>query len=128
MAHETAVHRVDAESANGMPTPVNPELALDGIEEILVIMLEGDWSEDADDAMTGQRVALSTGGRSWGVTLQKESVTVAEGAGGRDATVDGDPSDVLLWLWGRLEDDHVTRSGDEEALRLLRSRLTLATQ
>ncbi|MEA2554720.1 MAG: hypothetical protein QOI60_51 [Actinomycetota bacterium] len=128
LAHETAVHRVDAESANGTPTPVNPGLALDGIDEILVIMLEGDWSEDADDAATGQRVALSTGGRTWGVTLQKESVTVAEGAGGGDATVDGDPSDVLLWLWGRLGDERVTRSGDEEALRVLRSRLALATQ
>lgn len=41
MAHETAVHRIDAESAIGMQTPVDPELAIDGVDEILVIMLAG---------------------------------------------------------------------------------------
>ena len=35
---------------------------------------------------------------------------------------------VLLWLWGRAPDERVTRSGDGDAIRLLRSRLVLATQ
>jgi hypothetical protein len=76
----------------------------------------------------GQRVAISAGGRTWDVTLEKESVEVAEGAGAEDASIGGNPSDVLLWLWGRLSDEHVTRSGDEDAIGLLRSRLALATQ
>ena len=52
MAHETAVHRVDAELARGASTPVDAALATDGVDEILHLMLEGDWSDDADDAMT----------------------------------------------------------------------------
>jgi uncharacterized protein (TIGR03083 family) len=128
MAHETAVHRTDGELAVGTPTPVNAELAVDGVDEILVIMLAGDWSDEPDDAATGQRVAVSAGGRTWHVTLERESVSVTEDGGEADAALGGDPSDVLLWLWGRAPDERVTRSGDEKALRLLRSRLVLATQ
>jgi uncharacterized protein (TIGR03083 family) len=128
MAHETAVHRTDAELATGTPTPIDPDLAVDGVDEILRIMLAGDWSDEPDDAATGQRVAIATGGRTWRVELERESVTVAEEGGERDATLEGDPSDVVLWLWGRSPDERVKRTGDDQALRLLRSRLVLATQ
>jgi uncharacterized protein (TIGR03083 family) len=128
MAQETAVHRVDGELAIGTPTPVDAELAIDGVDEILIIMLAGDWSDEPDDAATGQRVAISTGGRTWEVTLDRESVSVAEDGGGGDAALEGDPSDVLLWLWGRASNERVTRSGDGDAIRLLRARLVLATQ
>lgn len=128
MAHETAVHRVDAELATGSATPIDAELAVDGVDEILAIMLEGDWSEAPDVGAGGQAVAVSTGGRTWRVVLEREAVTVVEEDGAHDAVVEGDPSDVDLWLWGRASDDRVTRSGDEEALRVLRTRLVLATQ
>ena len=81
MAHETAVHRVDAELARGASTPVDAGLAMDGVDELLHIMLAGDWSEDADDAMTGQRVAIETGGRAWQVVLHREAMTVIDGGG-----------------------------------------------
>jgi len=134
MAHETAVHRVDAELAVGRATPVDAELALDGIGEVLTIMLEGDWSE-APDASTGQRVAVEAGSRRWVVTLEPTAVGIAEDAGEADATITGeadatitgDPSNVLLWLWGRAADDRVSRTSEAEAT-LLRARLTLATQ
>lgn len=79
-------------------------------------------------ARVGQRVAITTEGTTWRVTLEKESANVAEDGGAADATIREDPSDVLLWLWGRSPDERVMHSGDEEALRLLRSRLVLATQ
>ena len=128
MAHETAVHRIDAESASGTSNPVDAELAVDGVDEILVIMLAGDWSDDPDDASTGQHVAISTGERTWHVALERESVSITEDGEGEGATLGGDPSDVLLWLWGRALDERVVRSGDEETFHVLRSRLVLATQ
>jgi uncharacterized protein (TIGR03083 family) len=128
MAHETAVHRVDAESATGALTPVDAELALDGIDEILVLMLAGDWSEDPDDAAQGQRVSISAGDRSWTVTVDRGAMGVADGGDAGDASVQDDPSDVLLWLWGRAPDERVARSGDPEVLRVLRERLVMATQ
>jgi uncharacterized protein (TIGR03083 family) len=128
MALETAVHRTDAESAAGRPTPVDADLAVDGVDEILVVMLAGDWSDEPDDSLEGQVVLITSGGRTWRIVLDRESVMITEDGIAADATIGGDPSDVLLWLWGRAPDEQVIRSGDEEALRLLRSRLILATQ
>jgi uncharacterized protein (TIGR03083 family) len=128
MAQETVVHRIDGEQASGAVTPVDPDLAVDGVDEVLAIFLAGDWSEDPDDALTGQRVAISTGGRSWRVDLTPDAVSVTLDGASADATLGGDPADVLLWLWGRLPDERVTRSGDSDAIRLLRARLVQATQ
>jgi uncharacterized protein (TIGR03083 family) len=128
MAHETAVHRVDAELASGGSTPIDSALATDGVDEVLHIMLAGDWSDDADDAMTGQVIDISTGGRSWRVVLDREAVSVSDEASEADAMLTGDPSDVLLWLWGRVPDDRVEQAGDPEAHRLMRTRLEMATQ
>jgi uncharacterized protein (TIGR03083 family) len=128
MAHETAVHRVDTELATGVTTPIDPELAIDGVDEVLERMLAGDWSEDPDDAATGQSVAISTGGRTWFVTLERERMSVSEDGESRDAVIEGDPSDVLLWLWGRAPDDRVFLSGDGAMIRLTRTRLAMATQ
>jgi len=91
-------------------------------------MLEGDWSDDADDAMNGHRIEITTGGRSWQVRLDREAVTVSEGDEAADASVTGEPSDVLLWLWGGEPDERVTRSGELDLHRLMRTRLVLATQ
>lgn len=128
MAQETAVHRVDAELAAGTPGPVDEDLAVDGVEEILSVMLDGDWSDEPDALATGQDIAITTGDRTWLVTLTQESVAVTTGGPAGDATVAGDPSDVLLWLWGRAPEDAVTTAGDVDALRILRTRLVLATQ
>jgi hypothetical protein len=131
MAHETAVHRVDAELAAGAPTPIDSGLATDGIAEILEIMLAGDWSDEPDEAASGQRVSIEAGDRSWLVTMDRAAIEVNE-VDPRDentqASIAGDPSDVDLWLWGRASDDRIRRSGDEPTLALLRSRLVFATQ
>jgi uncharacterized protein (TIGR03083 family) len=127
MAHETAIHRVDAELAAGDVTPLDPDLALDGIDEILRVMLEGDWSDEPSDESTGQRVAIETAGRRWVVVLGRASITVEDG-GAAAATLSGDPGDVDLWLWGRSDEATLARSGDPDSVSLLRSRLALATQ
>jgi uncharacterized protein (TIGR03083 family) len=129
MAHETAVHRVDAELAAGAALPIDDDLAVDGIDEILNLMLAGDWSDEPDGSATGQRVEVASGGTAWTVVLDRDLVTVASIAAPEAvARIGGDPSDVDLWLWGRADDDRIDRAGDEEVVRSLRRRLVLATQ
>ena len=130
MAQETAVHRVDAQSAFGAITPVDTDLAVDGVDEVLTLFLAGDWSDAPVDRVgSGERIAVTAGAQSWLVTLQPRAVEVSRPDGTAvDATLSGAPSDVLLWLWGRAADDTVDRGGDASAIRLLRERLTLATQ
>lgn len=127
MAQETAVHRVDVESAFGQESPVDAELAADGVDEVLVMMLAGDWSSEVTPHLTGSAL-VSTGGRSWRVAMAPAEVTVEESAGAADVTVSGDPSPLLLWLWGRAPDGAVRFDGDADAGRRLRERLALATQ
>jgi uncharacterized protein (TIGR03083 family) len=127
MAQETAVHRVDVQSAYGAPGPVDADLAVDGVDEVLVMMLSGDWSSLPQPDLNGT-VAVATGGRTWRVAMMPEEVTVEESDGDAEATVSGEPGDVLLWLWGRAGDERVTFGGDRDAARRFRERLALATQ
>jgi len=129
MAHETAIHGADVEAVSGSVTLLDTELAVDGIDEILTIMLAGDWSEAPSPESVGQRVAVIGGDRAWVVVLEPTEIGVAERSGdGVSATVGGDPSNVDLWLWGRAPDSAIEASGTASDVRLLRERLVLATQ
>ncbi|HKR99196.1 MAG TPA: maleylpyruvate isomerase family mycothiol-dependent enzyme [Candidatus Dormibacteraeota bacterium] len=127
MALETAVHRVDVESAAGSMTPVDPALALDGIDEVLRIFLVArDQPADAD----GQhRVDVASDGESWTVELHNDRVTTTAGASpDADARLSGDSEPLFLYLWGRAERDGLEVSGDTTAVDALRRRLVAATQ
>lgn len=127
MAHETAVHRHDVERAAGQTTAVAADLAVDGIDEVLELMLAGDWSPYVVDAASGGTVLVSSGGHDWAVTLDPSTVTVARHAlPGAVARVTGEPGEVLLWLWGR--GPLPGSEGDLAAVTELRDRLALATR
>ena len=55
MAHEAAIHRVDVELAHDDVTPVDGELALDGVDEVLRRFLAGDWSDEEVSDSTADR-------------------------------------------------------------------------
>ncbi|HTY73930.1 MAG TPA: maleylpyruvate isomerase family mycothiol-dependent enzyme [Actinomycetes bacterium] len=142
MAHETAVHRVDVQSAAGWASPVDPELALDGIDELLGINLSWDWSDASEEdwagvdpqAGVGLPLDLVVGERRWRVELTPTGATVAGLAGEAfdgpvaAATIAGAGSDVLLWGWGRLPDSAVTIGGDAALVAAVKDRLRLSTQ
>jgi uncharacterized protein (TIGR03083 family) len=142
MAQETAIHRADVESAGGAITPIDPELALDGVDELLGLMLEGDWSDvtpeewgDVDpQAGAGRPIELRSGERRWRVVAHPDRNDVTGVAGEpvdgppAEATVEAGASDLLLWAWGRAPDSAVTIDGDPSLVKALRDRLVLATQ
>jgi hypothetical protein len=98
MALETAVHRADVESAVGPVTPIDADLALDGIDELLHVMLADAGIEDVPGPVVGAgRVRVDIAGTS-----------VSAGA-----------SDLLLWLWGRTPEGTIEVIGDEAGLREL---------
>jgi uncharacterized protein (TIGR03083 family) len=142
MAQETAVHRADVESAAGPITPVDADLALDGVDEVLELMLAGDWSDVTPEewgavdpqAGAGRPIDLIAGDRRWRVLAHPDRVDVG-GLRGKpiegppaDLSVTGEPSDLLLWVWGRLPDSVVALDGDLGLVQALRDRLVLATQ
>jgi uncharacterized protein (TIGR03083 family) len=141
MAQETAVHRLDVEDAARTPGPIDAELALDGIDEVLDLFISDGWDTDVTPeewgdvdphAGEGRSVAVRSGGRAWRSTLGPATIALErlDGAGDArgDATVSGDPESVLLWLWGRRGDDVVDLGGDPAVLGPFRDRLVIATQ
>jgi uncharacterized protein (TIGR03083 family) len=136
MAQETAVHRVDVEGALGATTPIDVELAVDGIDEVLDVFMDHDWATVSPDewgavdphAGEGTTIAVHSGARVWRSTLGPERIVLARNDGPADATVSGDPEDVLLWLWGRRPDTAVSLNGGSSALSAFRDRLVVATQ
>lgn len=125
MALETAVHRVDAELAHNVLTPVDEELALDGIDEVLTLMLGGPWWEEGDtEHPVDATIRITSEGRSWTIRLDATSATIAPGAEGDvDAEVFGDAPDIFLWLWGRRDLNLAQSAGNDEATLAFRSRV-----
>lgn len=128
MAMEIAVHRYDAELAHGVPTAIEDDLAIDGIDEALRAILGGPWWDESDtEEPLDARTRVTSAGRSWTVAADLRSVTVTEGDTDAVAVeIAGAPEDVFLWLWGRRGDETLAITGDAGLAASLRRRLAEA--
>ncbi len=123
MAQEAAVHRWDAEVAHTTPAPIDPALAIDGVDELGEVFL----------AHAGRRGITGTGetlhlhatdpglaegtleGGEWMLTFHEGGVDVAHGHGKGDMAVRGPAQDLLLLVWNR-GPVHVETFGDPDPL------------
>lgn len=103
MAHETAVHRWDAQAASGPPVAFDPPVAADGVDEVLTVLVphhparaEGGPGPDGS-----VHVHLTDTPGEWLVRLAGTAVEVTSGHAGADSALRGPASDTLLALWGR---------------------------
>jgi hypothetical protein len=128
MAQETAVHRVDVESAFEAVTSVADDLAVDGVDEVLDLFLVYQAEDVGPDGPGRGTVAVRTGENIWRLTLSADDVALSREPGATDAVVSGEPSELLLWLWGRRPDSAVLLEGDGELLTGFRARLKVVTQ
>lgn len=128
MALETVVHRVDVETQFGPRSAIDEALAVDGIDEVLTLMLGGE--DEAAVAVPGTgTVNIACAGASWSVRLEDARTVVEAGAqASPDAELSGDPGELFLYLWGRAPLETLTRTGDESRIALMRARLAVATQ
>ena len=112
-ACETLVHRWDAENAFGEPSPLDAELARDGVDEMFTVFArEPEGAYEGPDA----RVGLKTDGATWILGLEHgKTPAFAPATGDAEATdvrIEARAEDLLLFLWGRLGRDVLTVSGD----------------
>ncbi|WP_436492717.1 maleylpyruvate isomerase family mycothiol-dependent enzyme [Actinokineospora sp. HUAS TT18] len=133
MTQETVIHRIDAELAAGVDSEKVPDaLAIDGIDEVLHRFLAYFSVEEAEEfttlaALTGQRVAVRSGGTTWIVDLRPTGVLI-DTEGAFDAAVIAEPDVMLRWLWRRVPLDAVSTEGDLLAIKTLHGVLEEATQ
>jgi len=135
MAQETVIHRVDGEQAAGATlAPIPDDLALDGIDEVLTCFLSYGSQEypqmfgDRLASCDGRAVLVDAGAASWSVRLAPSGVAVSNEVSDTAARVSGDPADVLLWLWRRVDAGAVRLDGDVQLVGKLRQLLEEATQ
>jgi len=119
-AHEALIHRVDAELAVvGASTAVDRSLAVDGVDEVLAVMVGGypSWADFEHDG-TSIAIRLTDDPASWqlstgrmkgtspntGIAYDLEGFTVTPGAKDADATITASAAGMDLWLWGRGND------------------------
>ena len=125
MAHETVVHRVDAEQALAGPVAsIEPAFAVDGIDEVLRVFVPalGADRSPGDGRTVDLRPTEEADG--WQIRFDPGQVTVeTEGwdEGTADATVRGTAGDLLLWLWGRHPIEGLDVTGDRDAALALRA-------
>jgi uncharacterized protein (TIGR03083 family) len=117
-AHETAIHRVDAEAAAGSVTAFDADFAQDGIAEMLL----GFAARKSNAVAQQATIALhAADGPSWLIRLGGERTVAgpAQPDATADATVAGSSSDLYLWLWNR--PSAMTVTGAEAAAELWRA-------
>lgn len=134
-AHETTIHRVDAESARGGPlSPVAADHAVDGIDELLRGFHARPKSRVRTDAPRTLRVRATDTGTVWTVRLSTEPPDAVREDQSPSAVREGEPpllppvdcelsataQELHLTLWNRRPLTALTVTGDPDLARLWR--------
>lgn len=123
MCHETLVHRADAELALGGEPEIDPETAIDGINELLTILSvshrHASRLRELDRAGETLHLHATDVAGEWIITPGPEEFTWEHGHGKGAVAVRAAASDLLLLVYGRLKpvDGRVTVFGDASLLQ-----------
>lgn len=121
-AHETAIHRLDAEQAAGTSTAFDPAFAADGIDELLYGFYES-VVRTAErqiplEAPQTIRVHAHDTGDDWSMTISAGGIHAAPDATSADLVLTATASDLYMTLWNRGEGPTITATGDHRLLEL----------
>jgi uncharacterized protein (TIGR03083 family) len=120
MAQETAVHRWDAEATVGDVTPIDPELAADGVDEWLTVHLDSDIADpdtEPPPPIGTLHLHSTDAPGEWWAALDGRSLTVVRDHQKADVAARGPAEDLLLMCWRRLPVTAVEVHGDAAVLR-----------
>lgn len=122
-AHETAVHRVDAESARGGEvTAPEPEFAVDGIDELLRGFHAREKSRVRTRTPRTLRVRTTDTDAVWTVHLSDGVPrTVLDDDGPADCELSGTAHELYPTLWNRRPLSSVALAGDASLAELWRA-------
>ena len=117
MAHETAVHRFDAQMAVGVPEGIEPALAADGIEEIFVMVgAYANAGRGDGETMHLHGTDEDVDGNEWLIAMNPDGLDVRREHAKGDLALRGAVSDLELVLYDRPPLGTAERFGDESVL------------
>lgn len=129
-AHETAIHRVDAQLACGTVTWCEPGFAADGVDELIMGFMAHRSRRLVCDHPVGIDVVVADTGARWSVDVDVRGCRASAG----DRPSQSPPADVVLTgpahllyllLWNRIGTDGLDVEGDPAVLDLWRERATV---
>lgn len=105
MAHETAVHRWDAQAAAGVTRPIAAALAVDGVDEFL--WFAGEWLRATPvDGLAGSLHLHATDvDGEWSLFFGDRGLEHRREHSKADAAIRGPASDLFLWMVNRIAPD-----------------------
>ncbi|GIH78016.1 maleylpyruvate isomerase family mycothiol-dependent enzyme [Planobispora longispora] len=122
-AHETTIHRVDAESAAGKITPIDPVLAADGVDELFDGFFARPRGRLVADPPVSLAVRATDQPAAWTIRVEPEGRTIAPGVrDDADCVVSGPATGLYLLLWNRVDADGLDVHGDRDVLALWREK------
>ena len=128
MAHETAVHRWDAQMATGMAAPIEPELASDALTEVLDTWLAAGRRHRQDSKPGMVALQATDVEETWYVRLTKDGIALLDTDTLLDdddrherATAIGTASDLVLAVYERIPFKVLQLSGEVGLLDGLRT-------
>lgn len=115
-AHETAIHRVDAETVAGARSGFESQFAADGLDELVI----GFWTRPGRGPRADRATTISFSptdvARTWTASFDADAYSAGRNRADADATVTGSASDLYVWAWNRPSVDHVYVRGDALAV------------
>jgi uncharacterized protein (TIGR03083 family) len=102
MAHESTVHRYDAQRAHALVEPIDADLAHDGMDELVDVLLPRVLRRDDARMPEATYLFTATDGGAWPVRFGPEGVERLEVAKEPDVTVTGTASALLLATYNRV--------------------------
>jgi uncharacterized protein (TIGR03083 family) len=124
-AHETAIHRADADSASGVLPEYEPEFAADGIDELIMGFGQRRKYRPSADRDGSVQVRTTDTGHAWHIGTEDGRIQARRDHDGPApaCTVTGPASGIYLFLWNRSDAAQagVTISGDPGFLGLWQS-------
>lgn len=124
-AHETGIHRADAEGAAGPITPYEADVAVDGVEEMLFGFASRPRSKLVSSTPRTLQLHASDAARNWRVAVGPDGPAITREHGPADCSVSGTASDLFLLLWNRRAADGLQVDGDPAVLELWRENVRI---
>ncbi|MBG0832447.1 maleylpyruvate isomerase family mycothiol-dependent enzyme [Planomonospora sp. ID67723] len=124
-AHETAIHRIDAESAAGDVTSLDPALAADGVDELFGGFLPRRRGRLVSDPPVSLAVQATDHPTAWTIRVEPDGRTITQGLHEADCVVTGPATGLYLLLWNRAGVEGLDVRGDRSVLALWREKATI---
>lgn len=116
MAHESAVHRFDAQRAHGIAQPVDADLAADGLDEFVDVLAPRVVARDGLTLRPATYVLESVEDGAWRIQFGADAICRADVDMPADVTVRGTTSALLLAAYNRVPWTSLEVDGDTSAL------------